>query len=96
MARIGGPIYDPTSVAAGVGGTTHLFQSRYRDAGGVSAHPLQRAGIVSNALSFVSGAQGARSRGGLGEPWYPAAAMDMTLPPIIPIAGNPRDPDFMV
>lgn len=96
MARIGGPIYDPTSVAAGVGGTTHLFQSRYRGAGGVVEHPLQRAGLVGATLSFLFGAQGARHRGGLGDPYYAAGEMDMTLPPIIPIAGNPRDENFMV
>lgn len=96
MARIGGPIYDPTSVAAGVGGSTHLFTSRYRGGDGVSAHPLQRAGFFANLVAFTFGAQGARTVGGLGDAYYPAAQMNMTLPPVVPIAGGPRDVDFMV
>jgi hypothetical protein len=95
MSRIGGPIYDPTSVASGVGGPVHSF-ARYRGIGGVVLHPLQRAGMVSADSHAVVGAQGAHGPNGLGDPFYAAAAFDMRLPPVVPIAGGPRDPRFMV
>lgn len=92
MARIGGPIYDPTSVASGVGGGVHIF-ARFRGLGGVSQHGLQRAGALPMS---TNPAQAATDIPGLGASYYPAATFNMTLPPLVPIAGGPRDPAFMV
>ncbi len=95
MARVGGPIYDPTSLASGVGGGVHTF-ARYRNQNGVTLHPLQRTGQVASLSHSIIGAQAAHGPNGLGDPTFAASKMNMTLPPLVPIAGSPRDPRFMV
>lgn len=84
------------SLGAIATGQVHTF-TRYRTASnGASLHPLQRTGQVgSDSHDFqVNHAHwGGR---GLGDPLYPAATFVMTLPPVVPLYGNPRDPAFRV
>ncbi len=92
-----GPTYgfDAANFTAVQRGNMHLF-TRWRGLGGVSLHPLQRSGQVSAASHATFGAQGAHHHPGLGDTPFPAGAMNMTLPPVVPIHGSPRDAAFMV
>jgi hypothetical protein len=98
LVKGGGPIYDPTSVAAGVGGGLWTFTYYRGRTGGVSLHPLQRGGQVSAASHAMMSAQAAPAHDGrhIGGSVYPAAKFNMTLPPVVPIAGGPRDGNFQV
>ena len=95
VVRGGGPIYLPTSVNASVGGDRHAF-AYYKGPGGVSLHPLQRAGVVGADSHSILPAQGAPQRPGLGGGGYPAAKVNMQLPPVLTYAGSPRDGRFQV
>lgn len=84
-----------TTVAFGVTGDLFL-PTLFRGANRVSLHPLQRAGLVSAKSHDYAPVTPAQGPGGLGQPYYGAGRMNMTLPPYVPIAGSPRDPNFMV
>lgn len=94
MPVTGGPIYFPTSVASGAAGPRHVH-SLFRGWHNISLSPLQRAGVVSAQAASLFPAFGGGGKS-FGDPVYPAAWHDMTLPPIVPIAGSPRDPRFQV
>lgn len=74
-------------------------QVRYLGPSGVSLHPLQRSGHVG-ARSHNFGANsrvGAAGWGTVGSAQSaPAGLAHVTFPPIVQIAGSPRDPRVMV
>lgn len=71
-------------------------QVPFRHDSGVSPHPLQRAGAVpldSHGMwprTFAGGVPG------LMDAPYAAPYTDLSLPPVVPLIGSPRDPRFMV
>lgn len=78
------------SYGAAASGDKHQFTRRLGPSG-VSLHPLQRVGAVSAASHDVVGRQGAMSHPTIGDTRFPAGHHDLTLPPIVPLAGSPRD-----
>ena len=92
------PLYTPQSVAAGRGpaeANVHDF-TLFRGMLGVSLDPSQRNGSVpfdSHVLNPVRGAAGSKP---FGNPVPGASHSPMVLPPLVPIAGGPRDPSVMV
>lgn len=83
------------SYGAYASGDMHQF-TRYMGPSGVSLHPLQRNGAVPSSSHDHMARWGGGGPAGIGAGYYPASQIDMTLPPVVPIAGNPRDPNFMV
>ena len=72
-------------------------QVRYLGPSGVSLHPLQRSGHVG-ARSHNFGANsrvGAATWPGMGD-GPPAGLVQVSFPPIVQIAGSPRDPRVMI
>lgn len=91
------PIYYPRSLAAGAASGDVHIQARFTHApSGVSLHPLQRAGVVAIDSHDLSPRMGASGPHGLGDPVVAAGHSDLTLPPLVPTIGGPRDPRFMV
>ena len=90
------PVYgwDASNFTAIQRGDTHHF-TRFRGAAGVSLHPFQRTGQVPAFSHDMTGRQAAMGHPGLGD-GPPAGSHDMTLPPVVPIAGTPRDERFMI
>lgn len=85
------------SLGAHASGITHTFARFRTGSDGASLHPLQRTGQVSAASHQMGVKQSAAGMDGLGSAQTaPAAWVNMTLPPLIPIYGNPRDPKFRV
>ena len=68
----------------------------YKSVAGVALHPLQRMGAVSALPSMFTSFRPAASQPGLIDSYYPAAATPHRWPPVIPLAGSPRDPAMMV
>lgn len=86
--------FDAANFTAIQRGDTHAFTRRL-GMSGVSLHPLQRIGAVSSVSHSWLGRQGAASHPTIGD--GPAAGhMNLTLPPLVPISGTPRDPRFMI
>jgi len=86
------------SLGAHASGVVHDFATRYRTAAdGAALHPLQRMGLVKADSHFYNLPPAAAGRGGLGSADYaPAAAFNMTLPPLVPIASGQTNPAFRV
>lgn len=87
-----------TSISMGVAGPMHR-PTFYRDSG-VSLHPFQRAGLVgAQAHTQGLGAQAVAHGlpgGDIGQGRYPAARVDMVLPPVVPFTTNPNQGKFQV
>lgn len=83
------------SYGAAASGDMHVFTRRLGPSG-VSLHPLQRSGAVSAESHDYISRQGAAHHATLGESVYPAGHMDLTLPPVVPLHGSPRDPAFHI
>lgn len=83
------------SYGAAASGDKHQFTRRLGPSG-VSLHGLQRLGLVSAASHDIVGRQSARSHATIGDSVYPAGTHDLTLPPIVPLAGSPRDSAFQI
>lgn len=77
-------------------GQVHTFTPFRMTGDGVSLHPLQRVGAVGSASHNMWPKHAVYSIDGLGAGAYPAAHHNMTLPPVVPIAGSPRDPRVMI
>lgn len=73
-------------------------QVRYLGPSGVSLHPLQRAGIVPAASHDFAPMmrQGAAGVAHLGDAPPAGMANNASFPPMIQIAGSPRDPRVMI
>jgi hypothetical protein len=85
------------SLGAIATGNVHTF-SRYRTgADGSSLAPAQRQGRVPAASHSFRIRMTAAGPGGLGDSHKaPAAAVNMTLPPLVPIYGGSNDPAYRV
>lgn len=70
-------------------------QTTYRD-GGVSLHPLQRDGLVASTSHSLWPRQNSRSGASMLDAPPAAQWTDLSLPPVVPLIGSPRDPRFMV
>lgn len=90
------PVYgwDASNFTAVQRGDMHQF-TRYLGPSRVALHPLQRSGAVSAASHSILGNVGAPHWPGLGD-GPPAGHSNLTMPPVVPIAGSPRDPAFMI
>ena len=90
--------FDSANVNVFAWGNRHV-QVRYLGPSGVSLHPLQRSGHVSAASHHGAGSvnvrQFAATWPGLGD-GPPAGLVHVTLPPMVQIAGSPRDPRIMI
>lgn len=86
-----------TGLALGAGGPMHMPTLFNPGGHRTSLHPLQRAGHVSAAshslMPNLPAAGGPDIQGGRR---YPAAWVNMPLPPVLFAAGGPYDPRFMV
>lgn len=71
-------------------------QVSFRDASGVSLHPLQRTGQVSAASHGSWGSQKAANVWGMFDAPPVPPSIGLSLPQVVPLAGSPRDPRFMV
>jgi hypothetical protein len=74
-------------------------QVRYLGPSGVSLHPLQRAGSVSaRSHNFAANQRmGAAGYGTVGSAQFaPAGLAHVTFPPLVQIAGSPRDARVMI
>jgi hypothetical protein len=87
--------FDAANLTALQRGDRHMH-TRFRGMNNVSLHPLQRTGLVSASSHDTFGAQGANDHPGLGDTRFPAGHMNLTLPPVVPIHGSPRDPAFQI
>ena len=84
------------SLGAHAGGDTHTFTQFRMIGNGASLHPLQRTGEVSADSHGMWPRMSARGPSTIGDSKYPAAVVNMTLPPIVSTVGGPRDPNMMV
>ena len=88
--------FDTANVNVFALGNRHV-QVRYLGPSGVSLHPLQRAGLVS-ADSHNYGQHGRQGAAGVQHmsDGPPAGLSHTTFPPLVQIAGSPRDPRVML
>jgi hypothetical protein len=88
--------FDSANLNVFAHGDMHV-QNRYLGPSGVSLHPLQRSGHVgARSHDFGANARyGAAGWPGLGD-GPPAGLVRVTMPPMVQIAGSPRDPRIMV
>ena len=88
--------FDGANVNVFATGNRHV-QVRYLGPSGVSLHPLQRGGQVSAASHNSPHYQrrGAATWPGMGD-GPPAGLVQVSFPPMVQIAGSPRDPSVMV
>jgi hypothetical protein len=76
-------------------GNMHTF-TRFLGASRVSLHPLQRAGLVSaDSHAMAPNMSASLHRYSLGD-GPPAGHANLQMPPVVPIAGSPRDPSYQV
>jgi hypothetical protein len=90
--------FDSANVNVFAYGDRHV-QVRYLGPSGVSLHPLQRNGSVgARSHNFAQNARiGAAGWGTVGSAQStPAGLSHVTFPPVVQIAGSPRDPRVMV
>lgn len=91
-----GPVYgfDASNFTAIQRGDMHQF-TRYLGPARVSLHPLQRDGSVPATSHSYLFNVGAAAHAGIGD-GPPAGHANLQAPPLVPLAGSPRDPNFMV
>jgi hypothetical protein len=90
--------FDSANVNVFAYGNRHV-QVRYLGPSGVSLHPMQRSGAVSSrSHNFAQNMRmPAAGWGTIGSAQStPAGLAHVTFPPIVQIAGTPRDPRVMV
>jgi hypothetical protein len=90
--------FDSANVNVFAYGDRHI-QVRYLGPSGVSLHPLQRAGTVSaRSHNFAQNMRmPAAGYGTIGSAQStPAGLVQVSFPPLVQIAGSPRDPRVMV
>ncbi len=73
----------------------HIPGPRYRGMNGASYHPLQRRGLVGTESHGLTPKMSAPGPADFGD-GPPAAEIVLTLPPVVPFVGSPRDSHFMV
>src|SRR6185437_6033488 len=83
------------SLGAIASGDVHV-QARFAGPNGVSLHPLQRSGAVAYDSHTYLPRMGAYAPPGLGDSVYAAGHSNLSLPPVVPLAGSPRDPAYQV